>query len=171
LIFILSSCAFEKHQKDKQIIDQKITIPEFDASNFLCTNDTIDYRFYNKKLKEFSYKIIIYADSLSCVDCDLNLIEWKQRIKEIEKKRLNVCFLFILNSNYFSIIKQIIQRDKFNYSIFFDKHGYFAKANNFSSDIKHITFLLNEDNQIILIGNPINNANNWNQYLDKIISK
>jgi hypothetical protein len=171
IVIVLASCVFENHQKNRHIIYQKITIPEFNIDNFLCTHDTINHSSYNKKLKEFSYKIVIYADSLNCIDCDLNLIEWKQRIKEIEKKQLDVCFLFILNYSYFSIIKQTIQRDKFHHPIFFDKQGYFAKANNFSKDIKHVIFLLNEENKIILVKNPINNANNWSLYIDKITSK
>jgi hypothetical protein len=171
IVIVLTSCVFENHQKNEQIIDQKITIPEFDRNNFLCTNDTLDHSSYNEKLKEFPYKIVIYADSISCIDCDLNLIEWKQRIKEIEKKQLDVCFLFILNYSYFSIIKQTVQRDKFHYPIFFDKYGYFTKVNNLSKDVKNIIFLLNEENKIIVIGNPINNTNNWNLYLNKITSK
>jgi hypothetical protein len=169
-VIVLPSCIFENQQKDKPVAAQKITVPEFDTINFLCTNDTLDYYSYNKKLKGFPFKIVIYADSVNCIDCDLNLIEWKQRIKEIEKRKLNVCFLFVLNSDYYSVIKHTIERDGFRYPIFFDKYGYFAKVNNFSDRIKYVTFLLNEEDKIILTGSPINNANNWDLYLNKITS-
>jgi hypothetical protein len=168
IVISFSSCIFKNNQKDKQIINTSIKIPEFDRHIFLCTNDTMNYSLYNKNLKEFAFKIVVYADSLNCIDCDLNLIEWKQHIREIQKRDLNVCFLFILNINYLYDIKKIMQRDNFHYSIWFDKDKYFAKLNNFPEDVKFITFLLNKENKILLTGNPINNSNNWNFYINTI---
>lgn len=167
-MFGFSSCIFKNHQKDKTIVNTSIELPEFDQNNFLCTNDTMNYNLYNKNLKEFSYKIVVYADSLNRIECDLNLIEWKQHIKEIQKRNLNVCFLFVLNINYLYNVKEIMQRDNFHYSIWFDKGKHFAKLNNLHNNIKFVTFLLNKENKILLVGNPINNSNNWNLYINTI---
>jgi hypothetical protein len=61
-----------------------------------------------------------------------------------------------------------MQRDNFHYPIWFDKDNYFAKLNNFPKNVKFITFLLNKEDKILLTGNPINNSNNWNFYINTI---
>jgi hypothetical protein len=97
MIIGFSSCNFKNNQKNKQIINASIKMPEFNPGTFLCTNDTMNYSLYNENLKEFAFKIVIYADSLNCIDCDLNLIEWKQYSKKGLKCLLFICFEYQLS--------------------------------------------------------------------------
>ena len=42
------------------------------------------------------------------------------------------------------------------------------KINNFPEQIEYQTFLLNQDNRVLIIGNPIKNEKLWNLYLRTI---
>jgi hypothetical protein len=164
----MSACFSDKEKKQELLITKQIHLPDLNQLNCISLHDTLNCSLYYSKISTSNCKIIIYADTLNCIDCDLNLIEWKQRIRELEKRKLDVNFIFILNPNYLSDVKQIIHRDSFSYPIFFEKEKSLFRQKNFPPAIKFITLLLNKENEVILIGNPINNETIWELYIDKI---
>jgi hypothetical protein len=160
------SCSTEKKEHINSFVNKSVILPVFDSINFVCSNTLIND--YNQ---EELYTIVVYADSLSCVECDLNLLEWKQRIREVKKRSLTVSFKFIVNFNYFNELSQIIDRDKFEYPIFFDRNKTFTENNIFLEKINFIVFLLDTNNKIILIGNPATNPKIWDLYKKQILGK
>ncbi len=61
-----------------------------------------------------------------------------------------------------------MERDKFTLPVCIDTEDRFNKLNNFPSDMMFQTFLLNKDNKVVVIGNPIHNLKVRNLYLQKI---
>ena len=109
-------------------------------------------------------KIFVYADSLSCVECDMKFEEWKLKIRELKIRNIDTKIFFLLNSNYYQIVKQIMDRELFDIPIFFESDKYFIKANNLPLNIKRSTLVLDNDNKIVLIGDPLYSDNMWELY-------
>ena len=61
--------------------------------------------------------------------------------------------------------KQLLVRDSFNYPICIDVENLFNKLNHFPSDINYQTFLLDKDNKVLAIGNPVLNPKVKDLYL------
>ncbi len=113
-----------------------------------------------------SYKILVYIDSIGCSSCKLQLNKWKEFINEITPKPK---FLFCINNNDKKEINFIRKRYQFFSPIYQDIHDSLNKLNHFPQDARFHTFLLDSNNQIKAIGNPIHNPQIKELYL-KIIA-
>lgn len=170
-MLIINSCiSSDKTSENESNLNKKIYIPELVQLTYIAFSDTLNIPQYYFDFLQSNSKIIVYADSLSCVECDINLWEWKLKLRELNKRNVNTKILFLLNSSYTQNIKQIIDRDLFAIPVFFESNKYFRNLNNFSVNIKATTFILNENNEIMLVGDPINNENMWELY-KKVIAQ
>ncbi len=112
-----------------------------------------------------SYKILVYVDSIGCGSCKLQLNKWNEFIKETTPKPK---FLFCINSNDKKEINFIRKKYQFFSPIYQDMHDSLNKLNHFPKDERFHTFLLDSNNRIKVIGNPIHNPQIKELYL-KII--
>ena len=122
--------------------------------------DTACNYLLNKK-----YKILLYVDSTACTECKLQLYEWYKLIKESQKYTDSLSFIFVVQTPNPKKIDIICKKNKFDYPIFYDSKNNINKINNFPEQIEYQTFLLNQDNRVLIIGNPIKNEKLWNLYL------
>ena len=171
LMFVLSGCIVENNDKKISLINESIIMPEFDSINFDFSTDLKDLNVFIDKLYNAQWIIVIYVDSLNCIECDLDLIEWKQRVRELEKLCIDVPFLFVINAKYSSKVREIAKRDNFKYPFFFNKNNYYSSINKQLESVKFSTFLLDKEKEIIFVGNPINNPKVWQLYKEKIIGE
>ena len=65
----------------------------------------------------------------------------------------------------------IKKKNSFNYPLFYDYKNKVGELNMFSKEPRFQTFLLNQNNEVILIGNPIDNKYLWNLYKQTIMNK
>lgn len=101
------------------------------------------------------WKIIFYADSLGCISCDLNLLEWMDFMRNAkEQTNQRVDFYFYFTTEKTKDIISILTLEGFNYPVFIDSLKEFGKLNLLPNNQKFRTFLLNTKNEIVLIGNP-----------------
>lgn len=115
------------------------------------------------------YRIVTYIDSIGCVSCKLNLKKWLEFVSEIDSTYLNdVCFQFVFQPYRVNEIYLLLKRDKFTLPVSIDRYNHFAMLNNFPKEAEFHTFLLNEQNKVIAIGNPTFSLKMKNFYL-KII--
>lgn len=129
--------------------------------------DTIEYSISRKK-----YKIVTYVDSLGCTDCKLRLREWKKFIKEVHSlTKDSVSFYFYFYPKNKKELIDIMLRDNFVYPVCLDENDDFNYLNKFPSDIVFQTFLLDRDDKVVAIGNPIHNSNIKDLYLKIIQNK
>lgn len=114
-------------------------------------------------------KILIYVDSLGCTACKLNFYAWQQKINSLVAIK-NLAFLFYVNTGNYKILTNTIKGEGFNYPVFYDINNSLAKYNHFPKDHRFNTFLLNKNNQVVLIGDPLGKDKMWQLYIHMIDS-
>lgn len=106
-------------------------------------------------------KLIVYADSLECTPCAINHIDsWKYLINYMEQfnNQLRFYFIFSPKKKEAYETKLMLAQMKFNYPILLDTLGEFESLNTHLPKNRTLhTFLLDKDNNVILVGNPSRN--------------
>ena len=70
----------------------------------------------------------------------------------------NFSFLFYVNTSDYTILDQNARMNDFTYPIILDKENKINEMNHFPSHPTFHTFLLDENDKVILAGNPIDNS-------------
>ena len=123
---------------------------------------TMDYR-------NAEFKVITYVDSIGCVSCNMQLEVWKWFIKELDSiSNKNIPVMFFIHPEDISYIQDLLRDKKFNYPVCIDLNNEFGNLNEFPNHIMFQTFLLNRENKVIDIGNPVHNLNIWKLYMNTI---
>jgi hypothetical protein len=58
----------------------------------------------------------------------------------------------------------LLKFNELGLAVFYDKNTDFIRQNQLSSDPLYQTFLINPENKIVLVGNPVSNTALWNLY-------
>lgn len=112
------------------------------------------------------YKILTYVDSMGCISCKLQLDRWKVLMKE--ENFQNVRFLFFFSPEKRRDIVSTLRSNAFTYPVCIDERKELNRLNHFPTEFGGQTFLLDKDNKIVAMGNPIHNPRVKDLYL-KII--
>lgn len=168
---MISFSCNSKMNKEKEIEDlilrwegRKIQFPK-DLVFSIFGVDTIVSNYFDS-----DYKVVIYADNLGCISCKLKLSAWKKMISEFnEISDYKISFLFYLYPNYKEEIIDILKQNNFNHPVCLDLDNTFYKLNNLPFDEKFHVFLLNKKDNVLLIGNPVNNSKIRDLYMDIIL--
>lgn len=119
------------------------------------------------------FKVVLYVDSANCSSCAYkNLWRWKEFKEEMDKKKKKVQIVFIMNpseTNKKSLYEAMKQSTVFDEPIYVDTLGIFNSANPLlpSESLFHC-FLLDAENKILLVGNPVTNKRMRELYLNDI---
>ena len=128
--------------------------------------DTVDFDY-----KDAEYKIVTYIDSIGCTSCKLQLHNWKKLMERVEKlcdKRVAFVFYFCINKK--RDLQSLTKADDFKHPVCFDDTDALNNLNKFPSDVSFQTFLLDKENKVLAIGNPVHNKDVEKLYL-KVISE
>lgn len=166
---ILLSCTDSKRKETIALLQEwegkEVVFP----SNPIFTikgEDTVDYQIQNK------CKILTYIDSTGCTSCKLRLSDWKNFISEVDSIRPHsIQFLFFLCPQSGMEIYQALRVARFNYPICIDEKDSLNKLNKFPSEMTFQTFLLDETNKVVAMGNPVHNLKVRELYLKIIQGK
>lgn len=109
-------------------------------------------------VNSYQYKIFTYIRQSECISCNLKLKEWKKYIKEIKRYYPNVGFVFYYPIKSKKEITYFLEDENFSYPVCIDPEDHLNIVETFPHDIRLQTFLLDKDNKIIAIGNPIINS-------------
>lgn len=112
------------------------------------------------------YKIVTYIDSLGCASCKLRLPSWMELIQQLDAMDRKVPVLFYLHPLDSRSLKAVLRRDNFNYPVCMDTDDQLNRINHFPSTIDFQTFLLDKDNKVVAIGNPVHNPKIKELYLN-----
>lgn len=135
--------------------------------NMYFTTMLKDTTYYNLSGK---YKILSYVDSMGCTSCKLQLPAWDMLIKEIDSLYIGkVNFIFVFSPHKIKDIHHALLTANFNYPVCLDDQDSIAKLNNFPSDSRYHTFLLDNKNKVLAVGNPVYNPKVRELYI-KILS-
>ena len=130
--------------------------------------DTVDFRW-----QAAPYRIVTYVDSIGCTSCKLQLPKWKQLIAETDslfgKDKLSYVFFF--HPKDARELTYLTRRDGFTYPVCFDREDAFNCLNRFPSEMALQTFLIDKDNRVVAIGNPVHNPQVKELYLNVVGGK
>ena len=123
-------------------------------------NDTVQFSTDGK------YKLLTYIDSVGCTDCKLNLQDWKQLIHEVDSiSSGSTKVLFYLFPKNGLEIYQKFRIARFDYPVCIDREDSLNLLNRFPTDMTFQTFLLDSDNRVLAVGNPVQNLRIRELYL------
>ena len=115
-------------------------------------------------LLKMDYKLVVYTDSVGCTECHLSLGEWSVKIREMKVINKNLSFIFVVNNSSELVIRSLLNKNRFDYPVFIDHNNSFYKLNSLKKDHRFQVFLLDRENNILLIGDPIRNDAIWELY-------
>lgn len=170
---IFFSCQNKQKEKEVQIAElvnewrgKQIVFPENSIFTRYLT-DTTDFQ-----IPQSDYKVLIYVDSIGCTSCKLQLPKWKRLIEYIDSlTQGKIPFLFFFHPKDNKEIRYLLKRDAFNRPVCIDIDDQLNKLNKFPLDMTLQTFLLDKDNKVVVLGNPVHNIAVKDLYLKQIIGK
>ncbi len=145
--------------------DKKIEIP----SQCVFVVNAVDTVAHNDK---HIFSIVNYIDSIGCIRCKSQLPAWTNFIGEMSQMFGDkVSVMIFMHPHILIDAKYAIQKDTFPYPICIDLNDELNKMNHFPDDDRFRCFLLDENNRVVLIGNPIQNPKIKDLYIRTICEK
>lgn len=168
-ILLFASCQNSDKSRIAHMID------EWDGKEIIYPDDLVFTTMGEDTakwfLKDSRYTIVTYADSIGCMGCKLKLPAWKDFISYLDSVSDHaVKVIFILHPRDEKEMAHLIKYNNFLYPVCLDTNDSFNKINKIPSNLAFQTFLLDNKNKVIAIGNPIHNPNVRTLYLNLILS-
>ena len=168
-ILLFASCQNSDKSRIAHMID------EWDGKEIIYPDDLVFTTMGEDTakwfLKDSRYTIVTYADSIGCMGCKLKLPAWKDFISNLDSVSDHaVKVIFILHPRDEKEMAHLIKYNNFLYPVCLDTNDSFNKINKIPSNLAFQTFLLDNKNKVIAIGNPIHNPNVRTLYLNLILS-
>ncbi len=167
LVFlVLTTSCSSGIEKERRILvsllGQEITLP--DSLVYYIGDTPIDYTMDNA-----DFKIVTYIDSKGCTACRMRLQEWDRYINSVmTSDDVDVAFLMILNTKEPDETRRVLAKYQFNHPVAIDYDDAFFTANTLPSENAYHTLLLDTDNKVVAVGNPVINPKVREVY-DRII--
>ena len=167
IMLFFCSCQDDKREQFMRLVQEwqgkEIRFPkEITFTRFVT--DTVDYQ-----IPTSDYKVLIYVDSIGCTSCKLQLPKWRKLIARVDSLTGGtVPFLFFFQSKDDKELRYILRRDQFDRPVCIDHKNELDRLNKFPANITFQTFLLDRDNKVVVIGNPIHNLAVEELYLKQL---
>lgn len=170
LTIFLSAC----QDKQKEIIT--LLVKEWQGKQILFPENMVFTRFAsdttNFVIPTSDYKVLVFVDSIGCTSCKLQLSRWKEFIRYTDSiSQKNIPFLFFFQFDDQWEIHSLLIRENFDKPICLDRSDGLNQLNHFPKDIRFQVFLLDKNNKVVVIGNPVHNPNVKELYLEEISRK
>ena len=154
--FFLISCQQTEKEKLEELVKnwngKEVLFPT-NPSFTLYGKTPVDF-----KIPVSDYKIVTYVDSLGCSSCKLQLPKWKEFMKYADSiVGYQIPVLFFLHPANVREMRSVLKQNRFDYPVCMDTEDTFNKVNKFPSQLNFQTFLLDKNNHVIAIGNPVHN--------------
>ena len=167
LLSLLTACKENNKEKFALLVQEwqgkEIVFPQDMAFTRFVT-EPVDYR-----IPDAEYKVLVYVDSVGCTSCKLQLPKWQELIAHVDSATNgNVPFIFVFQSKDDRELRYILKCDNFDRPVCIDRNNRFNSSNRFPQDITFQTFLLDKDNKVKVIGNPVHNLAIRDMYLKQI---
>lgn len=170
LSITLSSCNSNEYSKDTR--DFKKEIKRLHGTRLLFPEELLMLRnesitpVLSSELFNFPLKIVTIISG-DCGNCVLKINGWTRITRELKhNKKVKVYIIIMADSDFF--VESYSESILIDYPLLFDESFYMLINNELSERIELRTFLLDESNNIILVGNPILGSSIENMYLNTI---
>lgn len=166
-LFFAMSCQKNERAKIEFLVkewnNKEIRFPDNPVFTRFVT-DTVPYR-----IPKSDYKVVVFVDSVGCISCKLQLPNWKKFMHEVDSLcDGNVPFVFFFQTKDVRELRYILRRDNFSHPVCIDTEDIFKKLNRFPKEMMFQTFLIDSENRVKVIGNPIHNLSVKDPYLKEI---
>ncbi|WP_454879771.1 hypothetical protein [Sphingobacterium detergens] len=158
LMLLITSC---NRKKDRVDIIDKLVGTEVNLGNHL-----VEMNGNGKPvLKNYDYQIVLYTDSAGCMDCAFDLESWRDLMKQADttlSKKID--FKFIFHPAAKNQLQSLLIKSNFEYPVYIDYDNHFYKENAVPEDLLLQCFLIDKENKILAVGNPIYRSEVWNYF-------
>ena len=176
LVVTLSVCSCKDNGKRQDIekivnewVGKEIRFPG-NTPCYVSGKDTLPELYKEGFGKEF--KILLYVDSAGCSSCRLKLLEWEQLMEEADSLfQGKVGFLLFFQPKSAKEIEYLFLRERFDYPVFMDINGTINDLNRFPQAMSYQCFLLDKNNKVLMIGNPVLNHRIWELFKEQLSGK
>ena len=170
IALLCSACAGNNEYKKKleeEFLPFKaktITLPE----NMLVEN-CVEQGIADTTLLCRPLKMVVYVNQEGCQDCNLRTL-LPVYMFMLENQHLeNFGVIIILNTFDMEAAAFTLSDMRFNRTVFFDLDGSFERLNpHLPAGEQFHTFLLNKENKVVLVGNPVHNEKLKSLYLSEM---
>lgn len=173
LVFILFSSLFLFSCSDDKKHDIEILVKEWSHKRISFPDNPVFTRFVTDtvpyRIPKTGYKVVVFVDSVGCISCKLQLPKWKEFMHEVDSLGGgNVPFIFFFQTKDVRELRYILKRDNFLHPVCIDTEDIFNRLNRFPGEMMFQTFLVDSENRVRVIGNPIHNLSIKDLYLKEI---
>ena len=169
-VWLLASCQESNKEAMLRLVNEwngkEIKFPAHSVFT-IQGKDTVDFPY-----KGADYKVVTYVDSAGCTSCKLQLNRWKELVAEVDSLTDGaVPFLFYFQTKDLKELRYLTRREGFTYPVCFDEKDELDGLNRFPDEMMFQTFLLDKDNKVVAIGNPVHNPKVKEFYLKVMTGK
>lgn len=173
VVFILFSSLFLFSCSDDKKYDIEVLVKEWNNKEIRFPENPVFMRYVTDtvpyKIPKTDYKVVVFVDSVGCISCKLQLPKWKEFMHEVDSlSDGNVPFVFFFQTKNVRELRYILRRDNFSHPVCIDTEDSFYKLNRFPGEMMFQTFLVDSENRVKVIGNPIHNLSVKDLYLKEI---
>lgn len=164
---VLTSCVLNHHTKAEDIVrkwmGKEIVFPN---DSYFPDNRSNQYADV-KSPKKFT--VFTYVDTMGCISCYLKAEQWKSLINDSIFREVKFLFAFPYSKK--DTVEEILKQANFDYPVYYDRHNILDSLNHFPIDFGGQSFLIDSNNKVLLIGNPIHNRKIKNLYSQLVQGK
>ena len=170
IVSLICSCN-KSYSIRKKIKTMQTHIVNIDLNDNLTVSDKCTYKCSD--VLNSRYKYIVYYDSLTCKPCHLDELEqWTELLSDFDVKEISCLFVLSIQKGRIDSYKEYYDELQVKYPVFFDVNNSFLKHNpHIPEESMFHTFLLDGNNNVILVGNPLYNEDIKKLFLDIINKK
>lgn len=129
-----------------------------------CTPEISQHHWYeplvNVERNESAYKLVVFTDSTQCSSCFIGHLSIWNDLLEWEDSGL-LDFIFIVEPKFgeHQRIAELLHSSILNHSVYLDTYNSFRLSNpQLPQNSIYHTFLLDNDNHVVIVGDPVRNA-------------
>lgn len=170
ILFLFSSCMNAKKEKILELLQEwegrEIVYPP-DIIFTIQGGDTLQF----DSLK-YRYTVLTYVDSIGCISCKLNFRKWMEFASEVDSIAPNsVCMQFVFQPYRVNELLLTLKQYKFMLPMCVDEMSQFGNLNKFPMEVEFHSFILDNRNKVVAIGDPTLNSQIKKLYLNIIQGK
>lgn len=123
-------------------------------------------------MDKMDYKLISYINTKDCVPCELRLQKWNEILKEFSAfPNVQIGFLMLVNTKEKDEVFATTIRDNYKYPVAVSKFSHNNKIDSLLTAYKvlNMSFLLDSDNNVLLVGDVLNNPKTKNKFFNFIL--
>lgn len=160
----LASCSGAKSTDPRKLQGQHITLPSDEAVWRMHDRDTAYVRQGGRPA------ILTYFDARGCVPCRMKELRlWRPIMNRIEADSLDVDMIFVFRTRSDNPdLSAILASSRIDVPVLCDPGGELERENTIPEEPLLQTFLLDRNDNIVLVGAPVYNPDLWALYAERI---